>query len=140
MAQAECWYAVASVLLFFKMFALSAYQGFYRIGKLTFKTPEDAAFVGREAAKEELPQVQRAARAWLNDLENIPIFLALGIAYVWVGAAPGMAVWLFLVFTAARYLHSLFYLCGIQPWRTVAYAVGVVCMLSMSVQILGALL
>src|SRR5690554_1754146 len=139
MDQAEYWYAVASVLLFFKMFGISLYQGFHRIGKGTFKTPEDAAFVGREPAKEELPQVQRAARAWLNDLENIPIFLALGIAYVWVGAAPGMAVWLFLAFTAARYLHTLFYLCGIQPWRTVAYAVGVVCMFVMSIQILGAI-
>lgn len=139
MDQAEYWYAVASVLLFLKMFAISAYQGFHRIGKLTFKNPEDAAFVGREPATEELPQVQRAAKAWLNDLENIPIFLALGVAYVWVGAASQMAVWLFMVFTAARYLHTLFYLGGIQPWRTVAYVVGVVCMLIMSVQILYAL-
>jgi glutathione S-transferase len=139
MDQAEYWYAVASVLLFFKMFAISAYQGFHRIGKLTFKTPEDAAFVGREAAKEELPQVQRAARAWLNDLENIPVFLGLGVAYIWAGASPGWAVWLFLVFTGARYLHTLFYLAGIQPWRTVAYAVGVACMFIMSIQILVAL-
>ena len=86
-----------------------------------------------------MPQVQRAARAWLNDLENIPIFLALGVAYVWVDAAPGMAVWLLLVFTTACYLHTLFYLCGIQPWRTVAYAVGVVCMFTTSIQILVAL-
>lgn len=139
MDYAEYWYAVASVLLFFKMFAISLYQGGHRIGKGAFKTPEDAAFVGREVASEELPQVQRAARAWLNDLENIPIFLALGIAYVWVDAAPGMAVWLFMMFTAARYLHTLFYLCGVQPWRTVAYAAGVVCLFIMSIQILMAL-
>ncbi|SOB77822.1 hypothetical protein SAMN04488490_3652 [Marinobacter sp. LV10R510-11A] len=50
MDQAEYWYAVASVLLFFKMFTISAYQGFHRIGKVTFKTPEDAAFVGRDSA------------------------------------------------------------------------------------------
>ncbi|MBW7471691.1 MAPEG family protein [Marinobacter sp. F4218] len=139
MDQVEYWYAIASVLLFFKMFAISAYQGFHRIGKLTFKIPEDAAFVGREPAEEELPQVQRAARAWLNDLENIPVFLALGVAYIWVEATSGMAPWLFMVFTAARYLHTLFYLGGIQPWRTVAYAVGVVCMFIMSFQILYAL-
>ncbi len=139
MNQALYWYAVATVLLFLKMFALSAYQGFHRIGKMTFKTAEDAAFVGREAAKEELPQVQRAARAWLNDLENIPIFLGLGVAYILVGASSGMAAWLFLVFTAARYLHTLFYLGGIQPWRTVAYAVGVVSMFIISIQILLAL-
>jgi uncharacterized MAPEG superfamily protein len=139
MDQAVYWYAVATVLLFLKMFATSAYQGFHRIGKMTFKTPEDAAFVRSEAAKEELPQVQRAARVWLNDLENIPIFLGLGVAYILVGASPGMAVWLFLIFTGARYFHTLFYLGGFQPWRTVAYAVGVVCMFIMCVQILVAL-
>lgn len=139
MDEAVYWYAVAAVLLFLKMFAVSAYQGFHRIGKLTFKTPEDAAFVGREAAPEELPQVQRAAQSWLNDLENIPIFLALGVAYVWVDASPGAAAWLFLTFTGARYLHTIFYLAGIQPWRTVAYGVGVVCLFGMCVQILLAL-
>jgi len=140
MDQAVYWYAVATVLLFLKMFATSVYQAFHRIGKMTFKIPEDAAFVGREPAKEEVPQVQQAARAWLNDLENIPIFLGLGVAYILVGASPDAAAWLFLVFTGARYLHTLFYLAGVQPWRTVAFAVGVVCMFIMSIQIVVALL
>ena len=139
MDNAEYWYAIVVVLLFFKMFATSAYQGFHRIGKMTFKTPEDAALVGREPAREELPQVQRAARVWLNDLENIPIFLALGVAYVWVGASPGAAPWLFLTFTGARYLHTFCYLAGLQPWRTVAFIIGVACMWLMSLLILIAL-
>ncbi|MCA1771342.1 MAG: MAPEG family protein [Halomonas sp.] len=139
MDNAVYWYAMASVLLFFKMLAIAAYQGFHRIGKMTFKTPEDAAFVGKKAAQEELPQVQRAARAWSNDVENIPIFLALGVAYVWVGAAPGLAGWLFMIFTAGRYMHTASYLAALQPWRTIGYAVGVVCMLFMCVMILAAL-
>ena len=139
MDNAVYWYAVASVLLFLKMFAIAVYQGLHRITKMTFKTPEDAAFVGRDAAKEELPQVQRAARAWSNDVENIPIFLALGVAYVWVGAAPGLAAWLFLTFTGARYVHSLCLLAGLQPWRTVAYFVGVGCMFVMCGLIMSAL-
>jgi uncharacterized MAPEG superfamily protein len=139
MGEAVYWYAIASTLLFLKMFAVSAYQGFQRIGKSTFKTPEDAAFVGKKPADEELPQVQRAAKAWLNDLENIPIFLALGVAYILVEASPGSAAWLFLTFTGARYLHTVFYLAGIQPWRTVAYAAGIVCLFVMCFQILVAL-
>lgn len=140
MDAAVYWYAIASMLLFLKMLAISVYQGFHRIGKMTFKTPEDAAFVGRQAAKEELPQVQRAARAWSNDVENIPIFLGLGVAYVWVGASPSLAVWLFMIFTGARYIHTVCYLSELQPWRTVAYAIGVVCMLIMCVLILTVLL
>lgn len=139
MSEPVYWYAVTAVLLFLKMFAVSAYQGYHRIGKMTFKTPEDAAFVGKTPASEELPQVQRAARVWLNDLENIPIFLALGVAYVWVEASPAAAGWLFLTFTVARYLHTLFFLCGLQPWRTAAYAVGVLCLFGMCVQIIAAL-
>ncbi|MCH8498801.1 MAG: MAPEG family protein [Marinobacter sp.] len=139
MDELQYWYALSAVLLFFKMFALSAYQGFHRISKQTFKTPEDAAFVGKAAASEELPQVQRAARAWLNDLENIPIFLALGVAYIWVEASLTWGAWLFIVFTAARYLHTLSYLLGIQPWRTVFYAIGIGCLFIMSGQILLAL-
>jgi len=133
------WYSICAVALFLKMFVLSGYQGFHRISKLTFKNPEDAALVGRPPATEELPQVQRAARAWLNDLENIPIFLSLGIAYVLVGASPAAAPWLFLTFTGTRILHTLTYLLGLQPWRTITYATGIVSLLGMSASILVAL-
>lgn len=133
------WYAVATVLLFLKMFATSAYQGYHRISKMTFKTPEDAKLAGQAPADEELPQVQRAAKAWANDVENIPIFLGLGVAYVLVGASSGWAAWLFLTFTAARYLHTLCYLAALQPWRTIAYVIGIMCMFTMSAQIVVAL-
>jgi len=139
MGPALYWYSVCAVALFAKMLALSGYQGFQRIGKLSFKNPEDAKVVGRQALPEELPQVQRAQRAWLNDLENIPIFLALGIAYVLLGAAPKSAAPLFLTFTLARTVHSLMYLLGLQPWRTLAYLVGLACTVQMCVDIVAAL-
>ncbi|WP_043529980.1 MAPEG family protein [Litchfieldella xinjiangensis] len=140
MNEVEHLYAVSAVLLFLKMFAISLFQGYHRIGKRTFKTPEDAALVGQKAAAEELPQVQRAAKAWRNDLENIPIFFALATAYVWVNASPSLAPWLFLGFTAARYLHTMFYLSALQPWRTIAYGVGIVCLFAMCAMIIAALL
>ncbi|MFQ3786333.1 MAPEG family protein [Halomonas sp. A29] len=140
MNEAVHWYAVTTVLLFVKMFAISLFQGYHRIGKRTFKTPEDAALVGRQAAAQELPQVQRGANAWRNDLENIPIFLALGVAYVWVEASPSLAPWLFLSFTAARYLHTMFFLSALQPWRTIAYGIGILCLFAMCAMIIAALL
>ncbi|WP_205527325.1 MAPEG family protein [Solimonas sp. K1W22B-7] len=134
------WYALSAVVLFLKMFGISLYQGYCRIGRQQFKNPEDAAFVHRAPATEELPQVQRAARAWLNDVENIPIFLALGIAYVQLGLSAAAAPWLFGLFTLARIAHTLCYLAGLQPWRTVAYSVGIGSTLWMSAMILGAVL
>jgi glutathione S-transferase len=77
-----------NVVLFLKMFALSAYQGFYRLSRGVFVNPENAQVFKKSAAEEELPQVRRATKAWLNDLENIPIFLGLGLVYVLVGASP----------------------------------------------------
>ncbi|MDB9340248.1 MAPEG family protein [Nodularia spumigena CS-1038] len=134
------WYSLCVVALFLKMFALSAYQGFYRISRREFVNPEDSAVFNQPPAKEDLPQVQRAAKAWLNDLENIPIFIGLGIAYVLTEASPGAAIWLFSAFTGARILHTLMYLLGLQPWRTITYAVVILCLLGMSWNIISALL
>jgi len=128
------------VALFLKMFGLSVYQGFHRIGTRTFVNPDDAAVFNKLPAAFELPQVQRAAKAWLNDLENIPIFIGLGTAYVLTGASPGAATWLFSTFTIARILHTLMYLLGLQPWRTITYAVGILCLLGMSWNIVAVLL
>jgi glutathione S-transferase len=126
------WYSLSVVVLFFKMFVLSAYQGFYRLSRKVFVNPEDAHVFKKSVAEEELPQVRRAAKAWLNDLENIPIFLGLGLVYVLVGASPKAASWLFPIFAIARIVHTLTYLLGLQPWRTVAYGVGIICLFVMS--------
>lgn len=134
------WYALSAVVLFLKMWALSLYQAYHRIGKRAFKVPEDARLVGNTPQEEELPQVQRAAQAWRNDLENIPIFLALAVAYVWVGATPYAAGWLFSIFVVARILHTVCYLMGLQPWRTLAYGVGLLSLLGVCWQIVTALI
>jgi glutathione S-transferase len=133
------WYAVCAVILFAKMFAISTYQGLHRFRSMSFRNPEDARAVGRAPVTEEVPQVRRAAQAWLNDLESIPAFFALGLVYVLVGAAPGAAPGLFATFTVARIAHTVSYLLGLQPWRTIAYAVGIVCLLAICVNILRAL-
>lgn len=46
------WDEMVSVPLFFKMLAIAVYQGFHRMGKMTFKTPKDAAFVDHHDSKE----------------------------------------------------------------------------------------
>ena len=118
------WYAVCTVVLFVKMVAIGIYQGYYRIGRGAFQTPEDARWVGRQALDEELPEVRRGTKAWRNDVENIPMFLILGFVYMLLGAPATLGAWLFGIFTIARILHTLFFLAALQPWRTLAYAVG----------------
>jgi uncharacterized MAPEG superfamily protein len=122
------------------MFALSLVQGYYRISRLQFQVPEDARLVGRTAAAEDLPQVQRAQQAWRNDLENIPVFFGLGAAYVLVDAPASTAPWLFGSFALARIAHSVCYLSGLQPWRTLSYLIGIGALIGICVVLLQTVL
>ncbi len=119
-------YALCVVVLLFKMLAISCYQGYFRLRFVTFTNPEDAAVFKQSAHAEERQEVARGAQAWRNDLENIPLFIALGGLAIALNASALGVSWMSSLFTAARVLHTLFYLAGVQPWRTVSYAVGVV--------------
>lgn len=122
-------YALCVVVLFLKMFLVSCYQGYHRLRLLAFTNPEDAAVFKRAAQVAERPQVLRANKAWANDLENIPAFFALGGLAVALEATAQPTLWLSTAFTVARVLHTLAYLRGLQPWRTLCYGIGVVCLL-----------
>ncbi|WP_431703187.1 MAPEG family protein [Pseudomonas sp. BR20] len=121
-------YALCVLVLCLKMFGIPCYQGFFRLRGLAFTNREDAAVFKRAAHPVELPQVSRASRAWANDLENIPLFFVLGGLCVALGTAGAPTAWLFGGFTLARMAHTLMYLAGWQPWRTLAYGLGVACL------------
>ncbi|MEN5303569.1 MAPEG family protein [Pseudomonas sp. TWI628] len=124
-------YALCVVVLFLKMFAVSCYQGWFRLRHRAFTNIEDAAVFNRVAREAELAQVIRASRAWANDLENIPAFFALGGLAIAMNAPATVTAVLSMLFTAARVLHTLAYLRGVQPWRTVFYGVGILCLLGL---------
>ena len=121
-------YALCVVVLFLKMLLVSCYQGYHRLRYVAFTNPEDAAVFGRAAQAVERPQVLRAARVWANDLENIPAFFMLAGLAVALHAAVQPTLWLSIAFTLARILHTLAYLRGVQPWRTLFYGIGVICL------------
>ncbi len=130
-------YALTTVILFFKMFAISIVQGIGRINAKQFVTAEDARFFAHAPpAPDETPIVKRAAMAWRNDLENIPIFLFLGLIYVTLGCWPEGAYIYFTIFIIARILHTVAYLNGMQPWRTIFFTFGMFVCVALSIQIL----
>jgi len=72
----------------------------------------------------EHPDVARVQRAHRNLQESLPMFFAIGLIAVLIGASPvGVAVCCG-VFTAARVLHAIAYIRGVQPWRTIGFGVG----------------
>ncbi len=117
-------YALTTIVLALKMAAVSVAQGRARTSAGTFTNPEDAKTFGGQTAAEEAPGVRRAARAWLNDLENIPIFLFLAGIYVAAGLSAGVFAIYCIVFTLGRIVHTIAYLNAMQPLRTIAYVVG----------------
>jgi uncharacterized MAPEG superfamily protein len=131
-------YAIACSILALKMLASALLTGFARSRSKRFLNPEDAAVLGGAAATEEHPDVQRIMRMHRNDAENILPFFTIGLIFVLMGATAWAAGWYFYTFTAARIVHSIVYLARLQPWRTIAFVIGVFCMVGMIVQILMA--
>jgi uncharacterized MAPEG superfamily protein len=130
-------YALTAIVLELKMVALAVVQGRGRMTSGLHTLPEDAKmFHGGAAATMEAPVVDRASRAWRNDLENIPIFLILAGIYVMAGLSPNAFALYCLIFIVMRILHTYSYIKAIQPWRTIAYTIGAVAMFAMMIHIL----
>jgi prostaglandin-E synthase 1 len=131
-------FAVCAAILVLKMIVVGHYTGVTRIRKKAYLNPEDARqFSGSdEYQTSEDPDIERGLRAHRNDLESTLPFLAIGLIYLLMGASPGLATWLFIVFTALRCLFSVFYIRGMQPWRSVSFTVAELCVVVMLVQIL----
>lgn len=129
-------YAVCSVVLSLEMLFLGAKTAATRAKHQGFLNPEDGAVSFKEARQVEggeHPEVARVIRAHRNLLESLPSFFALGLIAVLIGASPLGVEICCAVFTGARLMHAIVYLRGLQPWRTVSFAVGSLALLGLMV-------
>ncbi|CAH1246213.1 MGST1 [Branchiostoma lanceolatum] len=131
-------YAAYSSLVLLKMFVLAGYTTYTRFRVGVFANPEDVKGNKGAVARLDNPDVERVRRLHRNDLENIPAFLAVGLLYVLTGPSPGVALWHFRIFTAARCFHTVSYLAAVQPLRTLCYTAGLLATISMTLQVLMA--
>ena len=88
--------------------------------------PEDGVRYGAPVHESDPPVVARFLRAHRNAEATIYPFLLLGLVYVLAGGGAGTGVPIFAAFTVARIAHSIVYLRGLQPWRTLAFAASLV--------------
>jgi len=129
-------YALFATVLALHLLALALWTGTVRVMRKQFVNPEDAKLNKGESTEADHPDVQRVKRAHQNALENaLPFFV---VAYLYAGVAPSKnaALIYFGTFTAARLLHSVFYLWGRQPFRTLMFALGVAATIGMSVHVI----
>ncbi|XP_021188923.1 microsomal glutathione S-transferase 1 [Helicoverpa armigera] len=117
-------YLFYSGVLGLKVLGMSLLTARARYSKKVFANPEDAV-AAQGKVKFDDPDVERVRRAHLNDLENIPVFWAVGALYVTTGPAAPLATTLFRAFTAGRVLHTFVYAVKPlpQPARGIAFGV-----------------
>lgn len=109
-------YAIAAALMILKAAAMS-WLTVYRMLQVNggFRSPEDLrrtrlnpAPDARQLDPDE--RVERIRRIHLNDLENLPFFLAAGFLYVLSDPPLVLAQWLLYGYVASRLLHFAAYL------------------------------
>lgn len=133
-------FVVCAALLVLKMLLTANLTGILRTLRRVYATPEDYRFFGQEPVVARDEQIERVRRAHQNDLENILPFLGIGFLYALSGPSYRAAWWLLVSFTVARLAHTAVYVAGLQPWRTVAFAVAQIALYAMAVLVLVAVL
>jgi glutathione S-transferase len=126
-------FAVCAAILVLKMLVTANIVGGLRTVRRVYATPEDYRFFGQDPTVTRDEQIERVRRAHQNDLENILPFLGIGFVYALSGPSYSAAWWLFVLFTLARLLHTVTYIAGLQPWRTVIFAVGQIALYVMAI-------
>ena len=129
-------YALTSAILGVHLVLLALWTGTARSLKKQFVNPEDSAMLDGAVVEVEHADVLRAKRAHQNALENAVPFFVIAFLYALTSPAPGAARIYFFTFVGARVLHSVFYLWGRQPFRTLSFGVGVLALFGMAFQVI----
>jgi uncharacterized MAPEG superfamily protein len=129
-------YALVSALVALHLIVLGGWTGAVRVRHKTFVNPEDAALNKISHVEADHANVLRAKRAHQNALENAVPFFAIGLTYAFSGPSKLGASAYFFTFLAARVLHSVFYLSGKQPFRTLMFAIGTFALVGMGVHVI----
>ncbi len=135
-------YALFAAALVTLLFAIDLASGLLRVRSGTTPNPEDAVTVRRGAtlSATDPEAVARAARAHRNAMANVLPFLLSMFLWVILGAPRPWVLYVSAIFTGARVVHAIAYLAGVQPWRSLAFAVGFGCFVVTLVQLVRAAL
>jgi microsomal prostaglandin-E synthase 1 len=117
-------YAIATLFLVANILFLWGWSGTVRSKTSKAVNEEDAALFKVSLDPVDPPEVARVLRAHANAQASIYPFLFLGIVFVLAAGDATFGRVLFSIFVIARICHSVAYLKGKQPWRTLFFTVG----------------
>ena len=136
-------YAIAATLMILKAVSMSwmtvirmvGVNGGFRSPEDLKKTPFNPNPHPRQLDPDE--RVDRIRRIHLNDLENLPFFLAAGFLYVLTEPSLRLAQWLLYGYVVSRLLHFAAYLTGqIHEVRATFWTIGSLILIFMTVRAL----
>jgi glutathione S-transferase len=119
-------------LLIMGLILMSNHTSVLRVTRKVYANPEDylqkrlAVPEPSSVPGEGADSVARSRRIHLNHLENVLPFLTLSLLYALTQPAHALFAGLLWSYLIARSIYTGFYATGLQPHRTVAYAVGLV--------------
>ena len=140
-------YAIAAALMILKTLAMAwltvlrmmQVKGGYRAPEDLRKTPLNPAPDPKQLAPDE--RVERMRRIHMNDLENVPFFLAAGFLYVLTEPSLLVAQVVLYGYVASRLLHFAAYATAqTHDVRATFWTVGVLILIYMTVAVLLAAL
>ncbi|HEY3889459.1 MAG TPA: MAPEG family protein [Caulobacteraceae bacterium] len=132
-------YSTTCLVLTANLIFLWVYSGTARARSGIAINLEDAERFGAEHAEHDPPAVARVLRAHANAQATIYPFLLLGLAFVLAGGSYPVAVTLFSIFTVARLAHSVAYLAGRQPWRTIFFVISGLSLIALMIALIWVL-
>ena len=119
-------FALTAGALWFKMTTVAMIQGISRIRSNRYRRPEDASYFGGEkGVVDDHPLAILGQAVLQNDLETIPLFLLLLLAFALLGGDALPAALYSGAFVIFRLIHTAAYLRPTQPTRNRAFAGGV---------------
>jgi prostaglandin-E synthase 1 len=124
-------YTLSCIVLTINLLALWILSGARRVRTGIAINPEDAARYGVPVSDTDPPAVARLLRAHRNAEATIYPFLVLGLLWVLAGGTARVAVPIFILFVLARIAHSIVYVRGLQPWRTITFALSLVALVAL---------
>ena len=136
-------YAIAASLMVLKVVAMSWLTVSRMVSENAgFRSPEDLKKtpLNPEPASTQLEKndrVERIRRIQLNDLENVPFFLAAGFLYVLTEPPLWLASTLFYGYAASRFLHfAAYFTAQIHDIRALLWTPGSLIIIFMAVRVL----
>jgi uncharacterized MAPEG superfamily protein len=121
-------YALSSVVVGLNMIVLAGMTGAARAKSKSFDNAEDARGAPLHVEHERVSRIRRAHQ---NAIESAIMFYPIALVYVLAGATETGAQAYCFTYAGARVLHTVAYLAGKQPWRTILYGIGTLAIVGM---------